>query len=73
VSLAEIAERHLTKKAKKNIGKIIGQQKLAYWVTGGILSNQIPILNLKNWEFSFYKFKLKFTTGGFSIGFRKFS
>ena len=33
--VAEIAERHLTKKAKKNIGKIIGQQKLAYWANWG--------------------------------------
>lgn len=29
--IAEIAERHLTKKAKKNIKKIYGDQKLAYW------------------------------------------
>lgn len=29
--IAEIAERHLTKKTKKNIQKIIGNQKLAYW------------------------------------------
>ncbi len=29
--VAEIAERHLTKKAKKNIQGIIGHQKLAYW------------------------------------------
>lgn len=29
--IAEIAERHLNKKAKKNIQKIIGNQKLAYW------------------------------------------
>ena len=29
--IAEIAERHLSKKAKKNIQSIIGNQKLAYW------------------------------------------
>ena len=29
--IAEIAENHLTRKAKKNIQKIIGNQKLAYW------------------------------------------
>lgn len=29
--IAEIAENHLSKKAKKNIHKIIGNQKLAYW------------------------------------------
>lgn len=29
--IAEIAENHLNKKAKKNIQKIIGDQKLAYW------------------------------------------
>ncbi|MBE8721064.1 S1/P1 nuclease [Sphingobacterium pedocola] len=29
--IAEIAERHLTKRAKKNIQHIIGNQKLAYW------------------------------------------
>jgi hypothetical protein len=29
--VSEIAERHLTKKAKRNIQKIIGRQHLAYW------------------------------------------
>lgn len=29
--VAEIAERNLTRKAKKNLKKIIGNQKLAYW------------------------------------------
>lgn len=29
--IAEIAERHLTKKTKKNLQKIIGNQKIAYW------------------------------------------
>jgi len=33
--VAEIAERHLTKKAKRNISKIIGSQKLAYWANWG--------------------------------------
>lgn len=29
--VAEVAEQNLSKKAKKSIGKIIGNQKLAYW------------------------------------------
>ena len=29
--IAEIAERNLSKKAKENIEKIYGNQKLAYW------------------------------------------
>lgn len=29
--IAEIAENHLTKKAKKNIQKVIGNQTIAYW------------------------------------------
>lgn len=29
--ISEIAEQHLTKKAKKNIEKIIGKQTIAYW------------------------------------------
>ncbi|MCA5004878.1 S1/P1 nuclease [Sphingobacterium bovistauri] len=29
--IAEIAERHLTKKAKRNLQKIIGNQHIAYW------------------------------------------
>lgn len=29
--VAEITERHLNKKAKKNLKKLIGDQKLAYW------------------------------------------
>lgn len=29
--IAEVAERHLNKKAKKNIQQIIGNQKIAYW------------------------------------------
>ncbi len=29
--VSEIAERHLTKKAKRNIQKLIGRQHLAYW------------------------------------------
>ncbi|UIR57153.1 S1/P1 nuclease [Sphingobacterium sp. SRCM116780] len=33
--VAEIAEHHLTRKAKKNIKKIIGNQKLAYWSNWG--------------------------------------
>ncbi len=33
--VAEIAEHHLNKKAKRNIKKIIGEQKLAYWANWG--------------------------------------
>ena len=29
--IAEVAERHLSKKAKKNIQKVIGNQHIAYW------------------------------------------
>jgi len=29
--ISEIAEQHLTRKAKRNIEKLIGHQKLAYW------------------------------------------
>ncbi|MGO1244463.1 MAG: S1/P1 nuclease [Sphingobacterium sp.] len=33
--IAEIAEQHLSKKAKRNIEKLIGKQKLAYWANWG--------------------------------------
>ncbi|WP_437921375.1 S1/P1 nuclease [Sphingobacterium sp. LRF_L2] len=45
--IAEIAENHLNKKAKKNIQKIIGNQKLAYWSNWAdfIKSDPDPALN----------------------------
>jgi len=43
--IAEIAERHLTKKTKKNIKKIIGNQKSPIGPIGQILLNLILILN----------------------------
>ena len=45
--IAEIAENHLNKKAKKNIHKIIGNQKLAYWSNWAdfIKSDPDPALN----------------------------
>jgi len=45
--IAEIAENHLNKKAKKNIQKIIGDQKLAYWANWAdfIKSDPDPALN----------------------------
>ena len=52
--IAEIAERHLTKKAKKNIQKIIGNQKIAYWSNWGdfIKSDPDPTLNTTgSWHF----------------------
>ena len=52
--IAEIAERHLTSKAKKNIAKIIGDQKLAYWANWAdfIKSDPNPELNKTgSWHF----------------------
>ncbi|GHE23265.1 endonuclease [Sphingobacterium griseoflavum] len=45
--IAEIAENHLNKKAKKNIQKLIGNQKLAYWSNWAdfIKSDPDPSLN----------------------------
>lgn len=45
--IAEIAENHLNKKARKNIQKIIGNQKLAYWSNWAdfIKSDPDPALN----------------------------
>lgn len=45
--IAEIAERHLNKKARKEIKKIIGNQKLAYWSNWAdfIKSDPNPALN----------------------------
>ena len=52
--IAEIAERHLDKKTKKNIQKIIGNQKLAYWSNWAdfIKSDPNPFLNTTgSWHF----------------------
>lgn len=52
--IAEIAERHLSKKAKKNIQKIIGNQKIAYWSNWAdfIKSDPDPALNTTgSWHF----------------------
>lgn len=52
--IAEIAERHLNKKAKKNIKQIIGNQKLAYWSNWAdfIKSDPDPVLNTTgSWHF----------------------
>jgi len=52
--IAEIAEQHLKKKAKKNIKKIIGNQKLAYWSNWAdfIKSDPDPVLNATgSWHF----------------------
>lgn len=52
--ISEIAERHLTKKAKKNIEKIIGKQKIAYWSNWAdfIKSDPDPALNKTgSWHF----------------------
>lgn len=53
-TIAEIAERHLTKRAKKNIKKLIGNQKLAYWSNWAdfIKSDPDPALNSTGaWHF----------------------
>jgi len=52
--VAEIADRHLTKKARKNIQKIIGNEKLAYWANWAdfIKSDPDPVLNTTgSWHF----------------------
>jgi len=52
--IAEIAEQHLNKKAKRNIQKIIGHQKLAYWSNWAdfIKSDPDPALNTTgSWHF----------------------
>ncbi|GGH19163.1 S1/P1 Nuclease [Sphingobacterium alkalisoli] len=52
--IAEIAERHLTKKAKKHIKGIIGKQKIAYWSNWAdfIKSDPDPKLNQTgSWHF----------------------
>lgn len=52
--IAEIADTHLSKKAKKNIEKIIGKQKIAYWSNWAdfIKSDPDPALNKTgSWHF----------------------
>lgn len=52
--IAEIAEQHLSKKAKRNIQKLIGHQKLAYWSNWAdfIKSSPDTILNeTGSWHF----------------------
>lgn len=52
--IAEIAETHLSKKAKKNIEKIIGKQKIAYWSNWAdfIKSDPDPVLSKTgSWHF----------------------
>ena len=51
--IAEIAERHLSKRAKKNIQKIIGQQKLAYWSNWADFVKSDPELNKRtsSWHY----------------------
>lgn len=52
--IAEIAERHLNKKAKKNIHQLIGNQKLSYWSNWAdfIKSDPDPQLNTTgSWHF----------------------
>jgi len=62
--IAEIAENHLSKKAKKNISKIIGKQKLAYWANWAdfIKSDPDPALNKTgSWHFVNTPGNLNFT------------
>ena len=52
--IAEIAEAHLSKKAKRNIQKLIGNQKLAYWSNWAdfIKSHPDPALHTTgSWHF----------------------
>lgn len=51
--IAEIAERHLTKRTKKNIHKIIGNQKLAYWSNWADFVKSDPNLNKRtsSWHY----------------------
>ncbi|MFD2554631.1 S1/P1 nuclease [Sphingobacterium tabacisoli] len=52
--ISEIAEQHLSKKAKKNIAKIIGNQPIAYWSNWAdfIKSDPDPALNKTgSWHF----------------------
>lgn len=52
--ISEIAERHLSKKAKKNIKAIIGNQKMAYWSNWAdfIKSDPAPdLLQTHSWHY----------------------
>lgn len=51
--IAEIAERNLSKRAKKNIQKIIGDQKLAYWSNWADFVKSDPELNKRtsSWHY----------------------
>lgn len=46
--IAEIAENHLNKKAKRNIRNIIGKQKLAYWSNWADFIKSSPDSNLNS-------------------------
>lgn len=52
--ISEIAEKHLTRKAKRNIEALIGKQKIAYWSNWAdfIKSSPDPLLNSTgSWHF----------------------
>lgn len=68
--IAEIAERHLNTKAKKNIYKIIGKQKLAYWSNWAdfIKSDPDSVLNTTgSWHFVNTNADLSFTQFNFEL------
>ncbi len=52
--ISEIAEQHLTKKAKRNIEKLIGHQKIAYWSNWADFIKSSPdsvLLKTGSWHF----------------------
>ncbi len=52
--ISEIAEQHLTKKAKRNIQKLMGHQKLAYWSNWADFIKSSPdtvLLKTGTWHF----------------------
>lgn len=52
--IAEIAENHLNRKAKRNIEKLIGRQKLAYWSNWADFIKSSPdpdLLKTASWHF----------------------
>ena len=50
--VAEIAENHLTNRAKRKLKKLIGKQKLAYWQTGQIMSEILQSgKNTSTWHY----------------------
>ena len=52
--IAEIAEQHLRPKAKRNIEKLIGPQKLAYWLNWADFIKSSPdtvLLKTASWHF----------------------